>query len=174
MRTIHSLKDLKKAKKELAIRKAHTKQEFARHLGTLRQDATGYVVKKVVLPVGIGLALAFVARYFFFNKDQKSDQEESAGKKSQETQEEVQENVNKNTWLSYFSILLSIIKIYQSGVAQKQAKAAAERQQEATATEHQAKNPEAENVEPVEGEDDAEAFSPKNFVRQYHRQKTEE
>lgn len=180
MRTIHSLEDLRVAKRELAQKKKASKREFAKHLGALRQDATGYVVKRVVLPVGLGIVAAFAIKYIFFNK--KGDDLPVAAAEQKKATEEVKEDVHKNTWLSYFSILLSIIKIYQTAVAQKQAEQAME--DDDPIYRDEGRDDGQEPVSPDPGPDmtaneapasdetgEEELFSPQSFARQYQQQK---
>lgn len=162
MRPIHSLEDLRAAKKELAIQKKHTQAEFVRHVDTLRNDASKYVIKKVVLPLGIGVATAFAIKIFFFDKNWKK--ESDASDRKQEA-EEVKEKVEKNSWLSYFSILLSIVKIIQSAMAQRQEQAQEEMEPASDAF--------SPGSEATAEQTTAEPFSPKSFVHQFQQQKSE-
>lgn len=170
MRPIHSIEDLRAAKRELAKKRKASKVEFANHLGTLRQDATGFVVKKVALPVGLGIVAAFAVKYFFLNK---KDKDIPIGETRQtEVKEDVKENAHKNTWLSYFSILLSIIKIYQSAIAQKQAREAMDEEPDLSDEDNGDSSSEVgmTSEEPDLTEEEF-GISPKSFVAQYQQQK---
>lgn len=162
MRPIHSLEDLRAAKKELAIQKKLTQAEFVKHVDTLRNDASKYVIKKVVLPLGIGVATAFAIKFFFFDKNWNKEPDASDSEKEAE---EVKEKVEKNSWLSYFSILLSIVKIVQSAMARKQ-----EQTQEEMEPAPDGFSP---GTEATTEETSAESFSPKSFVHQFQQQKLE-
>lgn len=165
MRSIHSLEDLRKAKKELAIKKKITQQEFISNISTLRNDASTYVVKKVVLPLGVSAAVALAVKFFFFDKHAKA---ESAATDQESQVHEAKEKVAKNSWLNYFNILLSIIKIYQTSIAKSQA-ATSQREyfEQSDDPDIPASEPEA-TTEQVE----TEPFSPKSFVQQYHQKKS--
>ncbi|PHN06383.1 hypothetical protein CRP01_12500 [Flavilitoribacter nigricans DSM 23189 = NBRC 102662] len=174
------MEDLRIAKKELAIKKKLSKREFASHIGTLRHDATGYVIKRVVLPLGVGAVAALAIKFIFFDKN-RDDTAAQDRKDQKEETEQVKDNVEKNTWLSYFSILLSIIKIYQTAVAQNKAEEAMESNQENTvaedpAAEHPSANATAASEEhlaeeEMEDKEEIEPISPKSFVHNYRQQK---
>lgn len=166
MRPIHSIEDLRAAKRELARKKKASKVAFANHLGALRQDATGFVVKKVALPLGLGLVAAFAVKYLFLNKKEEEVATATAG--HTQRNEAVKEDASKSSWLNYFSILLSIIKIYQSAVAQNQAKETREEDRDSFEEENRDTSPEPEKIQ------EEPAFSPKSFVAQYQQHKGEQ
>lgn len=166
MRPIHSIEDLREAKRDLARKRKASKVAFANHLGALRQDATGFVVKKVALPVGLGLVAAFAIKFLFFDKKEENVAAATAGQTQRS--EAVKEDSHKSSWLNYFSILLSIIKIYQSAVAQNQAKEAREEDRDVSEEQNRDNAPEPEKAQ------EEPAFSPKSFVAQYQQQKGEQ
>lgn len=147
MRPIHSLEDLRKAKQEVALQREITKRAFSKQLGVMKHDAGVYVLKKVVLPLGIGVVAAFGLKYFF---GRKNEPDREAQRKNQEEVKELHTGQSRNSWLSYFSILLSLFfKIYQQIRAEKER--------------NEANEAIRQNTPPPE----KEPFTPKDFVRNY-------
>lgn len=149
MRPIHSLEDLRKAKKELALKREISRQEFGKQVDVIKEDAGTLLLKKVVLPLGAGLLAAFAIKYFFGSK--KTDVSQSTVVSDSETRESPAEP-SRSSWLDYFSILLSLIKIIQQVVAG-------------------IKNKAAEPAEDEIAEDATEEkhFTPRDFVENYRR-----
>lgn len=102
------MKDLTAAKQELAVKKKATRKEFAVHLAVFRSNAGSYVLKKVMLPLGATAVAAFAVKYFFFSQET-SNEKVYQGNTAAQT-----EKAGNNKWLSYLSILLSIVKTYNS------------------------------------------------------------
>lgn len=164
MRRIRSLRDLREAKLELADKREITKKEFAKHLGTLRQDTTAYVLKKVVLPLGVGALGAFVIKYFFFDKEKPADANEKQEHTSGFAERSGRNDDGKKSWLDYFNVLLSVIRIYQSALKNQQHSA------EEMGTDPTDKEAEASTAD----QDEDSPFSPRSFVQQYQDRKAKE
>lgn len=151
---IDSLEDLRRAQEELAVRKEITKRAFSRQIGVVKDDATGYLIKKVAIPIGISLVAAIAIKAFADSRkdrDQKAAAE--AGRDSREAVEEVKTKQSSLQWLNYFNIFLSFLKIFQGFIPRP-----------AASGEEEGDAPETDSQKAAEP-----PFTPRNFVQDYRR-----
>lgn len=163
MRSIHSLEDLRQAKRELASRKEITKKEFGHHINAFRDDASSYVIKKVLLPLGIGAISALAIKFFFFSDNKKRKDEVEAGEQNAEATQTVKQDVEKNKWLSYLNVVLSFLKIYQTAAGTFNFSFGKQDDEET-------EDAIGEEKKVIEQRNE-EAFSPQSFVRNYREKK---
>ncbi|MCB0632005.1 MAG: hypothetical protein R2824_06665 [Saprospiraceae bacterium] len=110
---IRSLDELRQAKRELAQKRRATRLEFGRQMKVVRHDVNSVLLKKVFLPLGIGVIGAFIVKYFLSrNKDHVAGDGAAVS-------ESVQEKVSSGSstggfdWMGIVNMGLNLMRIIQ-------------------------------------------------------------
>lgn len=154
------MNELRQAKKELALQREATRQEFGRQMKVVRQDVNSLILKRVVLPVGIGVVAGVIIKYFWSkNEGEQGTQEaSSAGFKEERESEKEQSG---SSWMSLISVGLSLLRLLQN------MQQGAEDETEETTTREASE--EYENSASVDEENELPPIAPKDFVAGYRQ-----
>ena len=108
MRKIETLDDLRSVRKDLALRQKVTREELKSKLGYIQSDAGGFMLKKMILPVGLGLVASLVIKHLVAPKT-------SVRGHRKEQLLSFLDNVqaNQENWMAYAKIFLSVLKLFQ-------------------------------------------------------------
>lgn len=113
---IRSLDELRQAKKELALQREATRQEFGRQIKVVRKDVNALFFKRVVLPVGLGLIGALVFKYFWSRNEEQEEQEvnKASAARQQAYEPSAQKDDEGINWMSMISVGLSLLRLLQN------------------------------------------------------------
>lgn len=155
---IQSLNELRQAKRELAIKRKLTRQAFGKQLKVVRHDVKSVLIKKVLLPVGIGVIGGFAIKYFFASKNDKQEREKAE-------KQQIKESDSSTSWFSILSIIVNALRIFQGMMHDR-----AEKEQREQEDAHMAAST-TDQQQGVQEEEEMEEppLQPKDFVSNYQQ-----
>jgi len=110
-RQINNLEELHRVKKEYAAKRKIAWNEFDQQLEVIKHDTTTYLLKKVVLPVGVGVLSSVLLKTFISSW---TGRDKEVGILQGGIGKTLERSSPKNHWVKYLSIMFSMYKVYRS------------------------------------------------------------